>query len=81
MVTQKKRNCPMADASSIEKVKVLVLPSGKVSRKSAAIALGRTEKTLSDWALKGIGPTPHNIMGRIFYDWDEVQECMGVKAA
>lgn len=61
---------------AVEMVKVQVLPSGKVDRKNTAKALGRTPKTLADWALKGAGPKPHNIGGRVFYDWAEVQEFM-----
>lgn len=67
--------------AAVQQVKVIVLPSGKVDRENAAKALGRTPKTLADWALKGIGPKPHNIGGRIFYDWAELQEFMGAKAA
>ena len=65
----------------IEPVRIRVLPSGKVSRRDMARAVDRTEKTLAEWARLGIGPKPHNIAGRIFYDWTEVQEFMGAKAA
>ena len=59
-----------------EPVKVMVLPSGKVSRSNAAKAVGRTPKTLSEWVRLGIGPMPHNIGGRVFYDWADVQAFM-----
>lgn len=71
----------MVDASpAVEMVKVMVLPSGKVDRENAAKALGRSAKTLADWSLKGIGPKAHNIGGRVFYDWGEVQAFMGGSA-
>ena len=57
-------------------VRVVMLPSGKVNRENAAKALGRTAKTLAEWARLGIGPRPQNIQGRIFYDWADVQAFM-----
>jgi hypothetical protein len=70
----------MSTDIEVERVKVAVLPSGKVNRKNAARALDRTEKTLSEWARLGIGPRPENRGGRIFYDWAEVQAFMGASA-
>ena len=61
-------------------VRVVILPSGKVNRQNAAKALGRTPKTLAEWARLGIGPRPQNIQGRIFYEWSEVQAFMGAGA-
>jgi hypothetical protein len=60
-----------------ETVAVTILPSGKVSREDAARAMGRTPKTLVEWARQGIGPKPENIAGRIFYVWADVQAFMG----
>lgn len=51
---------------------VNVLPSGLVTRCSAAKALGKTPKTLCEWAAKGFGPRPKKLGGRVFYEWDEV---------
>ena len=58
---------------AVEQVRVMVLPSGRVDRKNAAKALNRAPKTLAEWTRLGIGPKPHNIGGRIFYEWSEVQ--------
>lgn len=58
---------------SIDQVRVRVLPSGRVDRKNAAKALNRAPKTLAEWRRLGIGPKPHNVGGRVFYDWAEVQ--------
>lgn len=55
-------------------VEIAVLPSGLIDRKNAAIALGRSSKTLSAWARLKIGPTPVDIAGRIFYRWAEIQK-------
>ena len=68
---------PEVREPTVEHVRVLVLPSGKVDRRNAARAVGRSEKTLCEWARHGIGPRPQNIAGRIFYDWADVQSFMG----
>jgi hypothetical protein len=60
-------------AESIDQVRVRVLPTGWVDRKNAARALNRAPKTLAEWRRLGIGPKPHNVGGRVFYDWAEVQ--------
>ncbi|HYD11451.1 MAG TPA: hypothetical protein VEC11_01245 [Allosphingosinicella sp.] len=65
------------DPGPASMVRILILPSGKVNRENAAKAMGRTPKTLAEWARLGIGPRPQKIQGRIFYEWTEVQEFMG----
>ena len=65
------------DVVQASTLRVVILPSGKVNRENAAKAMGRTPKTLAEWARLGIGPRPQNIQGRIFYDWAEVQALMG----
>jgi hypothetical protein len=42
--------------TAIERPKVRVSPHGRVNRRHAAIIVGRSEKTLANWASKGIGP-------------------------
>jgi hypothetical protein len=64
------------EVMTINPVRVLVLPSGKVDRINAANAMGRTAKTLAEWARLGVGPRPRNIGGRVFYEWDDVQAFM-----
>lgn len=53
---------------------VNVLPSGLVTRKDAAKALGKSPKTLCEWSAEGFGPKPRKVGGRIFYDWSEVMD-------
>lgn len=55
--------------------KVPVLPSGKVTRKSAGQIFGKTAKTLCHWKAKGWGPRAVTIGGREFYDY---AECMAM---
>lgn len=55
----------------VEHVRVRVLPDGRVSRRDAALMLGRTSKTLAEWKLKGWGPRPILVGGRIFHDYAE----------
>ena len=53
--------------SSIEQVRVRVLPDGRMSRRDAAKYLGRAEKTLAMWAMVGKGPRSVLVGGRRFY--------------
>ena len=61
-------------ADNIEVLKVRIFPDNRVDRPNAAIALGRSTKTLASWKCKGIGPRPINVGGRVFYDFDEVMK-------
>ena len=58
---------------TIERVKVRVLPDGRLSRKDAANYLGRAPKTLAMWALDGKGPEPRRVGGRVFYMIDDLK--------
>ncbi len=60
-------------ADNVEVVKVRIFPDNRVDRQNAAIALGRSVKTLASWKCRGIGPRPINVGGRVFYDWEEVR--------
>ena len=51
----------------IERVRVRVLPDGRLSRKDAAAYLGRAEKTLAMWHLERKGPPSVLVGGRRFY--------------
>lgn len=55
-----------------DKQKITVLPDGRVSRRDAAIFLGREPKTLADWNSKGIGPKSWMVGGRRFYHIDDL---------
>ncbi len=50
-----------------------VSPTGMISRKHAAKALGVKPKTMCEWGAKGLGPQPVRVGGRIFYRWGQVQ--------
>ena len=54
-------------ANQIERIRVRVLPAGRLSRSDAAKYLGRAKKTLEMWALDGRGPRSVRVGGRVFY--------------
>lgn len=59
--------------SSIEQVKIMIDPLGRVDRKNAAKALGRKPKTLADWHSRGLGPKGFKVQGRVFYLWSDIE--------
>jgi len=58
--------------AGIEQVVVEVLPDGRMNRKSAARYIGCAEQTLTVWAMRGVGPRPIRVGGRVFYRKSEV---------
>lgn len=52
---------------AIERVRVRILPDGRVSAEHAAAYLGHATKTLAMWRLRGIGPAWCKVGGKIFY--------------
>ena len=52
---------------SVERVRVRILPDGRMSRADAALYLGAAEKTLAMWQLQGKGPRSVKVGGRVFY--------------
>lgn len=50
-----------------DRIRVRILPDGRLSREDAAAFLGRRPKTLADWQRVGLGPMPWKIGGRVFY--------------
>lgn len=56
-----------------ERVRVRVLPDGRVSRSDAAAFLGRKPKTLAMWALERRGPQIIKVGGRCFYRLADLQ--------
>lgn len=67
------RKAIFMEDDNVEMLKVRVMPDGRVDRPNAAVAFGRSPKTLAEWKCKGIGPRPINVGGRVFYDWQEVR--------
>jgi hypothetical protein len=58
--------------SGIERVRVRVLPDGRMSREDAARYLGHKPKTLAQWQVNGKGPCSVRVAGRVFYFRDEL---------
>ena len=52
---------------SEDRVKVRILPDGRMTRHDAAKYIGVAEKTLAMWQLAGKGPKSIKIGGRRFY--------------
>jgi hypothetical protein len=50
----------------IERVRVRVLPDGRMTRGDAARYLGYESKTLAMWQLQGKGPRSVKVGGRVF---------------
>ena len=55
------------ERAGIERVRVRVLPDGRMSRRDAASYLGLKEKTLAMWTLEAKGPRSVKVGGRRFY--------------
>lgn len=58
---------------SHHEVMITVLPGRRLDRRNAAAALGRKPKTLANWKSKGIGPRCFSVLGRCYYDLDEIE--------
>ncbi|MBK7163625.1 MAG: DNA-binding protein [Sphingomonadales bacterium] len=67
-------------ADNVEMLKVRVFPDNRVDRVNAAIALGRSAKTLASWKCKGIGPRPVNVGGRVFMIGMKCGQWRGVRS-
>jgi hypothetical protein len=52
---------------SFDRIRVRVLPDGRMTRDDAAKYLGRQPKTLAMWQLQGKGPRSVMVGGRRFY--------------
>ena len=60
-------NNELACDTTVENVKVRVLPDGRMTREDAARYLGLQPKTLAMWTMQGKGPKSVRVGGRIFY--------------
>ena len=54
-------------AVDVERVKVRVLPDGRMNRRDAARYIGVKDKTLANWHLMNRGPRSVLVGGRRFY--------------
>jgi hypothetical protein len=56
-----------AGTETVDRVRVRVLPDGRMTREDAAKYLGHQPKTLAMWQLQGKGPRSVLVGGRRFY--------------
>ena len=59
-------------APTIDRVRIRVLPDGRVSRRDSAIYLGVSQKTLAMWQTQGKGPASILVGGRRFHFLEEL---------
>ena len=62
----------VADRVVIERIRVRILPDGRMTREDAARYLGLKPKTLAQWQMQGRGPTSVRVGGRVFYRQDDL---------
>jgi|SRR5271170_3782795 len=64
----------LARGRELERVKVRILPDGRLDRKNAALYLGHEVKTLAMWKVQGKGPKWVKVGGKVFYHQDDLDE-------
>jgi hypothetical protein len=52
---------------SVDVVCIRILPDGRLRRAEAARFLGLAPATMAAWAVRGVGPLPRRVGGRVFY--------------
>jgi Helix-turn-helix domain len=67
--------------SNVERVRVRILPDGRMTRAHAALYLGLKEKTLAMWAMNGKGPRSIRVGGRAFYKHEDLDAFIGGSTA
>ena len=65
-----------AAEEQFDRVKVRILPDGRMTRRYAAAYLGVAEKTLAMWQVGGRGPPSVRVGGRRFYFKDVLDACI-----
>src|SRR3954447_6746714 len=65
----------------VERVRVRVLPDGRMTREDAARYLGHASKTLAQWQIMGKGPRSVLVGGRRFYFKEELDAFIRSAAA
>ena len=70
-----------SDGEGVERVRVRVLPDGRMSRADAALYLGNEPKTLAQWALGKKGPRAVKVGGKIFYYKQDLDDFIRGEAA
>ena len=69
------------DTTTVETIRVRVLPDGRMTRENAAIYLGLKPKTLAMWELEKKGPSSLKVGGRRFYFKDDLDAFIRGEAA
>ncbi len=69
------------DTTTIETIRVRVLPDGRMNRRDAALYIGMKPKTLAMWELEGKGPPSIKVGGRRFYFKDALDAFIRGEAA
>jgi hypothetical protein len=64
----------IGSAEAVDRVRVRVLPDGRMTRRDAARYLGFSEKTLAMWALSKKGPPSVRLGGRCWYYIGDLDE-------
>lgn len=64
----------VSDGPFVERVRVRILPDGRMTRRDAAQYLGLAEKTLAMWSSAGKGPPSMKVGGRVFYYQHELDK-------
>lgn len=59
--------------SSIEQVRVRVLPDGRLVAEDAATFVGHKPKTMAMWRIQGKGPRWVKVGGRVFYYLEDLK--------
>lgn len=52
---------------NVDEIRIRVLPDGRVPRADAALFLGLATATMAAWSVRGLGPMPRRVGGRVFY--------------
>ena len=64
-----------------DRVRVRILPDGRMTRHDAARYLGHAPKTLAMWQIQGKGPRSVRVGGRRFYFKNDLDEFIARPAA
>lgn len=66
---------------ALDRVRVRVLPDGRLTARDASAYLGLKEKTLANMRSHGHGPKPTRVGGRIFYFQKDLDSFIGANTA
>ncbi len=69
------------EMTTIETIRVRILPDGRMTRRNAALYIGMKPKTLAMWEMEGKGPLSIKVGGRRFYFKAELDRFINGQAA